>query len=198
MPSKGARRLDWIADNAAYVNMEPGGHKFDQNRGADQYWSGNQGEGKQDKIIINVSSHPSCRHFPSSWCHPPHHLNQTERHTQVIGSVLLRDILTKKIMKLSGVAQIASHPLHSIWTIIFLFLLQNVIFVFILTSILGNARKLHDFYCRGAPLSLVDCAVVVPVQCSGSPRKLGGLRIASKWISLSRTLQTLLAKYHFS
>ena len=43
-------------------------------------------------------------------------IRQRERHTQVIGSVLLRDTLTKKIMKLSGVAQIASHPLHSIWT----------------------------------------------------------------------------------
>ena len=67
-------------------------------------------------------------------------------------------------MKLSGVAQIASPPLHSIWTTFFLFLLQNVIFVFILTSILGNARKLHDFYCRRAPLSQVDCVVVAPVQ----------------------------------
>ena len=35
LPSKGARSLDWIADNAAYVNMDPGGHKFDQNRGVD-------------------------------------------------------------------------------------------------------------------------------------------------------------------
>ena len=67
-------------------------------------------------------------------------------------------------MKLSGVAQIASPPLHSIWAILSSFFLQNVIFVVILTSILGNARKLHDFYCRRAPLSLVDCVVVVPVQ----------------------------------